>query len=143
MLDYGSGSGAAFWACHEMWGDDVEEYQLVESNEFIKQFAMDILRVFNFSTFNFPIIFYKSIFPFTLVKCLIEGERSAENQALVHQNITFRRHLIPSSAKKFDLVIAHRVLIEIASQSSRIDLLNALWHRTNRFISTVFIVNLN
>lgn len=45
VLDYGSGCGGAFWAAHDLWGDQVEEYQLVEPNDHISKFCIDVLRV--------------------------------------------------------------------------------------------------
>lgn len=45
VLDYGSGSGAAFWAAFGQWGKKVDSYQLVDPNEEISQVCMDILRV--------------------------------------------------------------------------------------------------
>lgn len=45
VLDYGSGSGAAFWAAFDQWGERVKSFQLIDSNEEINQFCMDVLRV--------------------------------------------------------------------------------------------------
>ncbi|WKX92058.1 hypothetical protein Q1695_010246 [Nippostrongylus brasiliensis] len=48
--------------------------------------------------------------------------------------MNFRRHLVPSLRTKYDLVIAHRILCEIGSPESRLDLISSLWKRTNRFL---------
>uniref|UniRef100_F1KU13 Protein RSM22 n=1 Tax=Ascaris suum TaxID=6253 RepID=F1KU13_ASCSU len=106
VLDYGSGCGGAFWAAHDLWGDQVEEYQLVEPNDHISKFCIDVLR----------------------------GRSDNPDEALVHRNITFRRHLAPSPSNRFDLVIAHRVLVELASHDARIDLITSLWNRTNKYL---------
>ncbi|VDN32422.1 unnamed protein product [Gongylonema pulchrum] len=104
VLDYGSGSGAAFWAAFEQWGKKVASYQLIDPNEEISQFCMDILR----------------------------GDGENDGHAFVHPDITFRRFLAPSLSNIFDVIIVHRVLAEVASKESRIDLITNLWRRTNR-----------
>ncbi|KHJ85197.1 hypothetical protein OESDEN_15081, partial [Oesophagostomum dentatum] len=53
---------------------------------------------------------------------------------LLFRNVSFRRHLVPSLQTKYDLVIVHRTLCELASQESRLDLVASLWKRTNRFL---------
>ncbi|RCN39462.1 hypothetical protein ANCCAN_14618 [Ancylostoma caninum] len=53
---------------------------------------------------------------------------------LLFRNVSFRRHLVPSLRTKYDLVIAHRTLCELASQESRLELVASLWKRTNRFL---------
>lgn len=45
ILDYGSGCGSAFWASRDIWGDDFEEYCLVDVDDNISHFAMDVMRV--------------------------------------------------------------------------------------------------
>ncbi|CAJ0594211.1 unnamed protein product [Cylicocyclus nassatus] len=57
-----------------------------------------------------------------------------ETNDLLFRNVSFRRHLVPSLQTKYDLVIAHRTLCELASQESRLDLVASLWKRTNRFL---------
>ena len=42
--------------------------------------------------------------------------------------------MVPSPQKKYDLVILHRTLIEIASHEQRLELISTLWNRTNRFL---------
>ncbi|KJH45271.1 hypothetical protein DICVIV_08687 [Dictyocaulus viviparus] len=56
------------------------------------------------------------------------------NSDLVHHNVHFRRHLTSSLQTKYDLVIAHRVLCEIGSKESRLELVASLWRRTKRFL---------
>lgn len=67
-------------------------------------------------------------------KVWIKGRSDNPDEALVHRNITFRRHLAPSPSNRFDLVIAHRVLVELASHDARIDLITSLWNRTNKLV---------
>lgn len=51
---------------------------------------------------------------------------------LVHPGIVFRRHLVPSHDVTYDLVISQRSLIELASEEARMEVLEALWRRTER-----------
>ncbi|KAK0424369.1 hypothetical protein QR680_008641 [Steinernema hermaphroditum] len=106
VLDYSSGVGSAFWAVNELYGDQVKEYTLVDPNDNISRFAMDILR----------------------------GDGDNGGKALVHKNINFRRNVIPSMQTKYDLVIAHRALIEVPSIEARHALLGSLWLRTKKYL---------
>ncbi|KAL3985456.1 Mitochondrial small ribosomal subunit Rsm22 family protein [Acanthocheilonema viteae] len=106
VLDYGSGSGAAFWAAFEHWGERVKSYLLIDSNEEISQFCMDILR----------------------------GNGENNGHPFVHPNVSFRKFLTPSLNNTFDVIIVHRVLAELASEESRTELLVDLWRRTNKYL---------
>ncbi|MFH4979927.1 hypothetical protein AB6A40_006636 [Gnathostoma spinigerum] len=106
VLDYGSGSGAGFWASHMVWGKKVKEYHLVEPIDELSRFAVDIMR----------------------------GSGDGEQRPLVHPNVILRRHLIPSPSHCFDVVIAHRVLCELPSHEDRNELIKTLWNRTNRYL---------
>ncbi|MCP9264767.1 hypothetical protein DINM_022917 [Dirofilaria immitis] len=106
VLDYGSGSGAAFWAAFEQWGERVKSYQLIDSNEKISQFCMDILR----------------------------GSGENNGHPFVHPNISFRKFLAPSLNNTFDVIIVHRLLAELSSEESRTELLIDLWKRTNKYL---------
>ncbi|VDK61407.1 unnamed protein product [Onchocerca ochengi] len=106
VLDYGSGSGAAFWAAFEQWGERVKNYQLIDSNEEISQFCMDVLR----------------------------GNGENNGHPFVHPNISFRKFLAPSLNNTFDVIIVHRLLAELASEESRTELLTNLWKRTNKYL---------
>uniref|UniRef100_A0AC34RAN7 Methyltransferase-like protein 17, mitochondrial n=1 Tax=Panagrolaimus sp. JU765 TaxID=591449 RepID=A0AC34RAN7_9BILA len=103
VLDYGSGCGSVFWAVRDIW-PDVGDYCLVDINDNISQFAMDVMR------------------------------NSTDSEDSVPKNVYFRRALVPSPQKKYDLVIVHRLLIEIGSHEQRLDLISQLWSRTNRFL---------
>uniref|UniRef100_A0A0K0G0D2 Methyltransferase-like protein 17, mitochondrial (inferred by orthology to a human protein) n=1 Tax=Strongyloides venezuelensis TaxID=75913 RepID=A0A0K0G0D2_STRVS len=104
VLDFGSGIGSSFWACNEKFGPAVKEYTLVDSNQIISQFAMDIMR------------------------------SDKEGEVLVHPNVNFRRSFVPSLQTKYDLVISHRSLIEFANPDVRLELIKALWERTNKYL---------
>uniref|UniRef100_A0A0R3RZP9 Methyltransferase-like protein 17, mitochondrial n=1 Tax=Elaeophora elaphi TaxID=1147741 RepID=A0A0R3RZP9_9BILA len=106
VLDYGSGSGAAFWAAFEQWGERVKSYQLVDPNEEITQFCMDVLRS--------------------------DGENNGH--PFVHPNVSFRKFLAPSLNNTFDVIIVHRVFAELASEELRTELLTNLWRRTNKYL---------
>uniref|UniRef100_A0AC35U003 Methyltransferase-like protein 17, mitochondrial n=1 Tax=Rhabditophanes sp. KR3021 TaxID=114890 RepID=A0AC35U003_9BILA len=105
VLDFGSGIGAAFWACNEKFKDNVDEYTLVDTSENMSRFSMDIMR-----------------------------KNEGATGKLAHQNVNFRRSLVPSLETKYDLVIAHRVLIEYVSRESRLELIESLWKRTKRYL---------
>ncbi|VIO98490.1 Uncharacterized protein BM_BM3747 [Brugia malayi] len=106
VLDYGSGSGAAFWAAFEQWGEQVKSYQLIDPNEEINQFCMDVLR----------------------------GNGENSGHPFVHPNISFRKFVAPSLNNTFDVIIVHRLLAELASEESRTELLIDLWKRTNKYL---------
>ncbi|KAK5980628.1 MEthylTransferase Like [Trichostrongylus colubriformis] len=57
-----------------------------------------------------------------------------QNGNLLHHNLNFRRHLVPSLRTKYDLVIAHRTLCELGSRETRLETIASLWKRTNRFL---------
>uniref|UniRef100_A0A914E293 Methyltransferase-like protein 17, mitochondrial n=1 Tax=Acrobeloides nanus TaxID=290746 RepID=A0A914E293_9BILA len=44
ILDYGSGLGSVFWACYSTWGEKVDEYCMIEPNDILSQFSMDLMR---------------------------------------------------------------------------------------------------
>ncbi|TKR93158.1 hypothetical protein L596_007663 [Steinernema carpocapsae] len=106
VLDYSSGVGSSFWAANEFFGDNVKEYTLIDPNDQISKLAMDILR----------------------------GDGNNDGRAFVHPNVNFRRNLVPSLQTKYDLVIAHRALIEVPSLEARHALLGALWLRTKKHL---------
>uniref|UniRef100_A0A0N4ZUE8 Methyltransferase-like protein 17, mitochondrial n=1 Tax=Parastrongyloides trichosuri TaxID=131310 RepID=A0A0N4ZUE8_PARTI len=104
VLDFGSGIGSSFWACNEKFGNAVKEYTLVDVNPIISQFSMDIMR------------------------------SNKDNNVFIHPNVNFRRSLVPSLQIKYDLVIAHRSLIEFANKETRLELIKSLWQRTNKYL---------
>ncbi|KAK6050757.1 hypothetical protein COOONC_11741 [Cooperia oncophora] len=57
-----------------------------------------------------------------------------QNGNLLHHNLNFRRHVVPSLQTKYDLVIAHRTLCELGSRESRLETIASLWKRTTRFL---------
>ncbi|PIC54613.1 hypothetical protein B9Z55_003793 [Caenorhabditis nigoni] len=108
VLDYGSGSGAGFWATTSRW-PDLKEITMVDLSDAIMKFSMDSLR-----------------------KETDAG--SDDGRPFVHNNINFRRHLIPSLNTTYDVIIAHRMLCEIGSSETRLQMIESLWKRTNRFL---------
>ncbi|KAL3123754.1 hypothetical protein niasHT_009967 [Heterodera trifolii] len=109
VLDYGSGSGAAFWAAFERWGNKVREYSLMDQDYVIRQLSMDLLR----------------------------GKNYTGSGEMITQNVFFRKDLFPSPQHTYDLVILHRTLIEIQSEEKRMELIEKLWKRTKRFLVVV------
>ncbi|CAG8860229.1 Methyltransferase-like protein 17, mitochondrial [Caenorhabditis elegans] len=109
VLDFGSGAGAGFWAIQNKW-PDVKEITMVDLSDAMMKFSMDSLRNEQSS------------------------EASQNGRPFVHNNVNFRRHLIPSLNTTYDVVLAHRVLCEIGSSETRLQLIESLWKRTNRFL---------
>ncbi|CAD6184357.1 unnamed protein product [Caenorhabditis auriculariae] len=120
VLDYGSGSGAALWAILSKWPQrkdqkSVDQITLVEISDAMARFSMDTFR-----------------------KNAENSDVSDEKpNPFVHENIFFRRNLLPSPQSTYDLVIAHRVLCEIGSTEARLKLIESLWQRTDRFLLLV------
>uniref|UniRef100_A0A1I7TBI2 Methyltranfer_dom domain-containing protein n=1 Tax=Caenorhabditis tropicalis TaxID=1561998 RepID=A0A1I7TBI2_9PELO len=106
VLDYGSGSGAGFWAVTSRW-PDVKEITMVDLSDAAMKFSMDSLR---------------------------KEQEAVNGRPFVHDNINFRRHLIPSPNTTYDVVIAHRILCEIGSSDTRLQLIESLWKRANRYL---------
>uniref|UniRef100_A0A915MW59 Methyltransferase-like protein 17, mitochondrial n=1 Tax=Meloidogyne javanica TaxID=6303 RepID=A0A915MW59_MELJA len=109
ILDFGSGIGSSFWAAYERWGDNVQEYSLIDSDLSMRHFSIDLSRGPNYST----------------------------NGELVSKNLFFRKELFPSPKHTYDLVILHRTLIEMPSQEARKELIEKLWKRTKKYLVIV------
>lgn len=109
VLDFGSGSGAGFWAVNSRW-PDVKEITMVDLSDAVMKFSMDSLR----KDTNF--------------------KDSDNGRPFVHDNINFRRHLVPSLNTTYDVVIAHRMLCEIGSSETRLQLIESLWKRANNYL---------
>ncbi|CAB3407153.1 unnamed protein product [Caenorhabditis bovis] len=108
VLDYGSGSGAGFWAVMSKWPRrQIDEITMVDISDSMTRFCMDTIR---------------------------KTEETNDRRPLLHDNVNFRRSLIPSLSTCYDLVIAHRVLSEIGSAQSRLQLIESLWKRTNKYL---------
>ncbi|GMR51703.1 hypothetical protein PMAYCL1PPCAC_21898, partial [Pristionchus mayeri] len=60
--------------------------------------------------------------------------RKNGSSSFVHNGVQFRKDLVPSLETKYDLVIVHRTMIELASEKERFKLAEELWRRTNRFL---------
>ncbi|UMM15207.1 hypothetical protein L5515_002726 [Caenorhabditis briggsae] len=107
VLDYGSGSAAGFWATISRW-PDLKEITMVDLSDAIMKFSMDSLRK--------------------------ETDAPDDGRPFVHNNINFRRHLVTSLNTTYDVIIAHRMLCEVGSSETRLQLIESLWKRTNRFL---------
>uniref|UniRef100_A0A915N4B5 Methyltransferase-like protein 17, mitochondrial n=1 Tax=Meloidogyne javanica TaxID=6303 RepID=A0A915N4B5_MELJA len=105
ILDFGSGIGSSFWAAYERWGDNVQEYSLIDNDLSMRHFSIDLSRGPNYSS----------------------------NGELVSKNLFFRKELFPSPKHTYDLVILHRTLIEMPSQEARKELIEKLWKRTKKW----------
>uniref|UniRef100_A0A914KG43 Methyltransferase-like protein 17, mitochondrial n=1 Tax=Meloidogyne incognita TaxID=6306 RepID=A0A914KG43_MELIC len=109
ILDFGSGIGSSFWAAYERWGDNVQEYSLIDNDLSMRHFSIDLSRGPNYSS----------------------------NGELVSKNLFFRKELFPSPKHTYDLVILHRTLIEMPSQEARKELIEKLWKRTKKYLVIV------
>lgn len=116
ILNYGSGVGSVFWACHQKWHHRVDEYLLVDPSNQMNMLCMDMLRVSVFFIFTFS-LFIKA---------------GNETGPFVHRNVSFRQTLPALSNASYDLVIAAFTLIECDSQQTRERLLETLWKRAEK-----------
>ncbi|VDK23718.1 unnamed protein product [Anisakis simplex] len=64
----------------------------------------------------------------------IGADDGTNRGAFIHPNVNFRRFIAPSPSNKYDLIIAHRLFVELGSHQSRMDLINTLWNRANKFL---------
>jgi ribosomal protein RSM22 (predicted rRNA methylase) len=118
ILDYGSGVGGVFWAARQKWNHCLKDYSMVDPNEKITHFAMDIMRV----SFSIKEPLFKNKF------------KNQKTGNLCSAYVNFRRTITGSSERKYDLVIAQRVLTELDSHEARTELLKLLWKRTNKYL---------
>ncbi|KAI3691886.1 hypothetical protein L6452_31688 [Arctium lappa] len=101
VLDFGAGTGSAFWALREVWPHSLEGVNLIEPSQSMQRAGQSLIKDLK----NLPLIqSYGSI------------------QAL-SQNIS-------KSDRKHDLVIASYVLGEIPSLKDRITIVRQLWDLT-------------
>lgn len=131
ILDFGSGTCSVFWAANELWGDKVEEYNCIDPCDEMNKFSMDVMRVDYFLLWRCSRFFgFKALTGARLF--VFQGSDNNGNRVFIHPNVNFRRYLRPSPSQKYDLVVAHRVFVELLSHDSRTEFLTALWERTNR-----------
>lgn len=101
VLDFGAGTGSAFWALRDVWPKSLEKINLVEPSQSMQRAGQRLIE----GQKNLPLIHsYESI------------------QALSKN--------IGKSERKHDLVIASYVLGEIPSLKDRITLVRQLWDLT-------------
>ncbi|KAK8521018.1 hypothetical protein V6N12_004937 [Hibiscus sabdariffa] len=101
VLDFGAGTGSAFWALREVWPKSVEKLNIVEPSQSMQRAGRSLIQDLK----NLPLIHsYTSLLAFT------KEVRKSERQ--------------------HDLVIASYVLGEIPSLKDRITLLRQLWNLT-------------
>ncbi|KAK7849806.1 methyltransferase-like protein 17 [Quercus suber] len=101
VLDFGAGTGSAFWALREVWPQSLEKVNLVEPSQSMQRAGRSLIQGMK----NLPLIHsYDSI------------------QALTKS--------INKSERRHDLVIASYVLGEIPSLKDRITIVRQLWDLT-------------
>ncbi|XP_074272787.1 rsm22-cox11 tandem protein 2, mitochondrial [Silene latifolia] len=101
VLDFGSGTGSAFWALREVWPRSLEHVNLIEPSQSMQRAGFGLLQ----DVKNIPLIHsYGSILSFT------KKVRKPERQ--------------------HDLVIASYVLGEIPSAKDRLSIVRQLWGLT-------------
>ncbi|KAF5478027.1 hypothetical protein F2P56_004620 [Juglans regia] len=101
VLDFGAGTGSAFWALREVWPESLEKINLVEPSQSMQRAGRSLIQGLK----NLPLIHgYDSI------------------QALTKS--------IKKSEREHDLVIASYVLGEIPSLKDRITVVRQLWDLT-------------
>lgn len=89
VLDFGSGAGAGFWAIQNKW-PDVKEITMVDLSDAMMKFSMDSLRV---GILLEDLFLDNDVFFFQNEQ---SSEASQNGRPFVHNNVNFRRHLIPS-----------------------------------------------
>ncbi|GAB4834618.1 hypothetical protein Ancab_032881 [Ancistrocladus abbreviatus] len=108
VLDFGSGTGSAFWALREMWPKSIEKVNLIEPSQAMQRASQSLIQDIK----DLPLIHsYSSI------------------QALA-QNIS-------KSEREHDLVVASYVLGEIPSLKDRITIVRQLWDLTRDILVLV------
>ncbi|XP_057520443.1 uncharacterized protein LOC130800790 [Amaranthus tricolor] len=108
VLDFGSGTGSAFWAIREVWPGKVEQLNLIEPSQSMQRAGVSLVRDFK----NVPVIHsYRTIL--ALTKKIKKAER------------------------EHDLVIASFVLGEIPSLKDRIAVTRHLWGLTRDILVLV------
>uniref|UniRef100_A0A803PP75 Methyltransferase-like protein 17, mitochondrial n=1 Tax=Cannabis sativa TaxID=3483 RepID=A0A803PP75_CANSA len=101
VLDFGAGTGSAFWALREVWPQSLEKVNLIEPSQSMQRAGRSLIQGLK----NLPLIHsYESIE--TLTKNIKKSER------------------------KHDIVIASYVLGEIPSLKDRITTVRQLWDLT-------------
>ncbi|XVF53131.1 hypothetical protein PTKIN_Ptkin05aG0075400 [Pterospermum kingtungense] len=101
VLDFGAGTGSAFWAMREVWPKSVERVNIVEPSQSMQRAGRSLIQGLK----NLPLIYsYISL------------------QALTKD--------IRKSEREHDLVIASYVLGEIPSLKDRITIVRQLWNMT-------------
>ncbi|GAB2287422.1 hypothetical protein Dimus_021799 [Dionaea muscipula] len=108
VLDFGSGTGAAFWALRELWPNSIERVNLVEPSQPMQRAGQNLVR----DAKKLPLIHsYSSI-------------------QLLSRDIN-------KSERGHDLVIASYVLGEIPSLKERITIVRQLWDLTRDILVLV------
>ncbi|XVE64642.1 hypothetical protein DITRI_Ditri07aG0116800 [Diplodiscus trichospermus] len=101
VLDFGAGTGSAFWAIREVWPKSVQKVNIVEPSQSMQRAGRSLIQGMK----NLPLIHsYTSL------------------QALAKE--------ISKSEREHDLVIASYVLGEIPSLKDRITIVRQLWNLT-------------
>ncbi|CAD5206122.1 unnamed protein product [Bursaphelenchus okinawaensis] len=77
---------------------------------------------------------YCAVDPNTTANHLAMDIMRKDDNKLISPYVSFRRSIIPSTKQKYDIVVAQRVLPEVPSFKSRIDLISLLWSRTNKYL---------
>ncbi|XWS38190.1 hypothetical protein CRYUN_Cryun19dG0109100 [Craigia yunnanensis] len=101
VLDFGAGTGSAFWAMREVWPKSVEKINLVEPSQSMQRAGRSLIQGLK----NLPLI-----------------HSYINLQALTKE--------ISKSEREHDLVIASYVLGEIPSLKDRITIVRQLWSLT-------------
>ncbi|XP_020633360.3 ribosome assembly protein METTL17, mitochondrial [Pogona vitticeps] len=107
LLDFGSGTGAASWAAHSIWGQSVKEYMNIDCSASM----------------------------LALAEKLMKG--ISEEQTPCFPGVYFRQFLPVSPKVKFDLVVSAYSLNELPGYSERVETLHTLWRKTDGFLVLV------
>ncbi|KAH0626309.1 hypothetical protein JD844_001221 [Phrynosoma platyrhinos] len=111
LLDFGSGTGAVSWAAHSIWGETINEYMNIDHSASMLDLAEKLMKGLS------------------------------EDQNLSFPGVYFRQFLPVSPKVKFDLVVSAYSLNELPSYSERVETVQTLWRKTDRFLGTDKVVH--
>ncbi|KAK2140325.1 hypothetical protein LSH36_1383g00008 [Paralvinella palmiformis] len=104
LLDFGSGLATSVWAANAIWNGSLHEHYCVDKSMDMNVLAQLLLQ---------------------------EGD---EDKPMCYNHVYFRRFMPQSSKNQYDLVISAFSLMELATQTDRLELLMSLWKKTEKYL---------
>ncbi|XP_063158620.1 methyltransferase-like protein 17, mitochondrial [Candoia aspera] len=107
LLDFGSGTGAASWAAHSIWGESLKEYMNIDRSAPMLALAEKLMRGFS------------------------------ESQELCFPGVYFRQFFPVGPKMTFDITVSAFSLNDLPSYAQRVETVQNLWKKTNNFLVLV------